>query len=118
MSTATCDTLSAMEEWNRTANAQTPLAKSSTSTAVVTMSHFDGEPALNNLKIATLVDRKREGRFVVAFCPICDHAEEVEDGGGGTEHTKQASMARIRLHIDRRHKRKPARVKISVRRAA
>jgi hypothetical protein len=54
-------------------------------------------------KIATLVDHQRDGRFVVAFCPICDHAEEAEDGGGGHSQTQSLSIAKIKLHIRNRH---------------
>jgi hypothetical protein len=62
-------------------------------------------PALRH-EITTLVDHEREGRFVVAFCPICDHAEESEDGGGGREHAQYASVAKIEVHIRKRHRAK------------
>jgi hypothetical protein len=65
-------------------------------------------------KIATLVDHQREGRFVIAFCPICDHAEEAEDDGGGRGKTESVSIAKIKVHISYRHRGKPERVKISV----
>lgn len=71
-------------------------------------------PSDSAAKIATLVDYQRDGRFVVAFCPICDHAEEAEDEGGGREHTASESIAKIRVHIFKRHHAKPAKVKISV----
>ncbi len=65
-------------------------------------------------KIATLVDHQREGRFVIAFCPICDHAEEAKDDGGGRGQMESISIAKIKVHISNRHRVKPARVKISV----
>jgi len=65
-------------------------------------------------KIATLVDHQREGRFVVAFCPICDHAEEAKDDGGGRGQTESVSIAKIKVHISNRHRARPLRVKISV----
>jgi hypothetical protein len=71
-------------------------------------------PTDARFKIATLVDHQREGRFVVAFCPICDHAEEAEDDGGGREQTASESIAKIKVHIRKRHQAAPARVKISV----
>jgi hypothetical protein len=60
-------------------------------------------PALRH-RISTLVDHEREGRFIVAFCPICDHAEESEDDGGGREHAQFASVAKIEVHIRERHR--------------
>ena len=65
-------------------------------------------------KITTLVDHQREGRFVVAFCPICDHAEEAKDDGGGRGQMESISIAKIKVHISNRHRTRPARVKISV----
>jgi hypothetical protein len=65
-------------------------------------------------KIATLVDHQRDGRFVVAFCPICDHAEEAEADGGGRGQAESVSIAKIKVHIRYRHRTKPAKVKISV----
>jgi hypothetical protein len=65
-------------------------------------------------KITTLLDHQREGRFVVAFCPICDHAEEAKDDGGGRGQMESISIAKIKVHISIRHRARPARVKISV----
>ena len=65
-------------------------------------------------KIATLVDHQREGRFIVAFCPICDHAEEAEDDGGGRGQAESVSVAKIKVHIRYRHRAKAEKVKISV----
>jgi hypothetical protein len=69
---------------------------------------------ISSHRIATLIDREREGRFVIAFCPICDHAEEAEDSGEGQDQAQTASVAKIRLHIQNRHPLRPSRVKISV----
>ena len=65
-------------------------------------------------RIATLVDHNREGRFVVAFCPICDHAEEAEDDGSGRDRTESQSVAKIKVHIHNRHRARAMKVKISV----
>jgi hypothetical protein len=65
-------------------------------------------------KIATLVDHEREGRFVFAFCPICDHVEEAGDDGGGREQAASDSVAKIKIHIRRVHREKPVGIKISV----
>lgn len=72
------------------------------------------DPLVSRHKIATLVDHHRDGHFVVAFCPICDHAEEAKDDGEGRSQTESASIAKIKIHIRNRHRAKPARVKISV----
>ena len=69
-------------------------------------------------KIATLVDHERDGRYVIAFCPICDHAEEAKDDGGGRVETESVSIAKIKVHIGSRHSTKAAKVKISVIRRA
>ena len=78
------------------------------------MNIFQPESSNQAHKITTLVDHQREGRFVVAFCPICDHAEEAKDDGGGRGQTESVSIAKIKVHISNRHRARPARVKISV----
>jgi hypothetical protein len=65
-------------------------------------------------KIATLVDHDRDGRFVFAFCPICDHVEEAGDDGGGREQAASDSVAKIKIHIRRVHPAQPVKIKISV----
>jgi hypothetical protein len=65
-------------------------------------------------KIATLVDHERDGRYIIAFCPICDHAEEAKDDGAGRDQTQFDSIAKIKLHIRHRHRTKSAKVKITV----
>ena len=75
--------------------------------------NFVLETDLSN-RIATLVDHRREGRFVVAFCPICDHAEEAEDAGAGRSETRSASVAKIKAHMRHAHRSRMARVKIQV----
>jgi hypothetical protein len=70
-------------------------------------------PIISEPKIATLVDHQRDGRFVIAFCPICDHAEEAEDDGIERGQTESVSVAKIKVHIRNRHNAKPAKVKIS-----
>ena len=69
-------------------------------------------PPVSPLKIATLVDHKRDGRFVIAYCPICDHAEEAEDNGDGRERAQSASVARIEVHIYKRHRAKAIHIKL------
>jgi hypothetical protein len=69
---------------------------------------------ISSPRVATLIDRQRDGRFVIAFCPICDHSEEAENGGEDHDQTQAASVAKIRLHIQNRHHPRPSKVKISV----
>jgi hypothetical protein len=57
-------------------------------------------------KITTLVDHHREGRYVIAFCPLCDHAAEAEDVGGGREQTASVSVAKIEAHLRRIHRKR------------
>ena len=78
------------------------------------MNVLEPEFSVPGPKIATLVDHQREGRFVIAFCPICDHAEEAKDDGGGRGQMESVSIAKIKVHISNRHRARPARVKISV----
>lgn len=64
-------------------------------------------------KITTLVDFDREGRFIFAFCPVCDHAVESEDTGAGRDRTASASVAKIEAHLRRVHRR-PVALKITI----
>ncbi|MEI7534501.1 MAG: hypothetical protein WCK57_09035 [Verrucomicrobiae bacterium] len=54
-------------------------------------------------KIATLVDHKRDGRFVIAFCPVCDWTAEATNKGLGAEEAASACIAEVKLHIRRAH---------------
>jgi len=65
-------------------------------------------------RITTLVDFHREGRFVIAFCPLCDHAEEAEDVGGGREQAASVSVSKIEAHLRRIHRNKSAALKITI----
>jgi len=78
------------------------------------MNTFPAESFQPPEKIATLVNRQRDGLLVFAFCPICDHAEEARDQGGGQEQTQSDSIAKIKLHIRKIHRSKQPRIKISI----
>jgi hypothetical protein len=54
--------------------------------------------------ISTLVDHGRDKQFVVAFCPICDHAEEAPARDNDLETAKNSSIAIIRQHLRRKHR--------------
>ena len=73
----------------------------------------DRLPPVARDKISTLVDHSREGKFVTAFCPICDRTAEATENGRGREEATADSIARIQLHINKSHPPKTKRVKIS-----
>ena len=73
----------------------------------------DRLPPVSHDKIPTLVDHAREGKFVFAFCPICDRVEEAAENGRGREHAAANSIAKIQLHIRKSHPPKTKRIKIS-----
>jgi hypothetical protein len=56
--------------------------------------------------ISTLVDHQRDGRFIVAFCPVCDRMEEVAEAGRSRADATAECIAKIRLHINRAHRPK------------
>jgi hypothetical protein len=72
------------------------------------MNKIRPEPPGLRYKITTLVTHNRNGRSVIAFCPICDHVEEARDDGVGREQTQTVSVAKIQAHIRRRHRSKAA----------
>ena len=73
----------------------------------------DRLPPVSPDKISTLVDHSREGKFVIAFCPICDRTAEATENGRGREEAMADSIAKIQLHIRKSHPPKTKRVKIS-----
>ena len=68
---------------------------------------------VSHANIPTLVDHAREGKFVIAFCPICDRTAEASENGRGREDAMADSIAKIQLHIRKSHPPKTKRVKIS-----
>ena len=73
----------------------------------------DRLPPVSHDRISTLVDHAREGKIVIAFCPICDLAAEAADEGRGSEFAMANSIAKIQLHIRKSHPPKTKHVKIS-----
>jgi hypothetical protein len=53
--------------------------------------------------ISTLLDKRADGIYGVAFCPICDKDEETRDQGNG-QRAVAASIVKIRNHIRSRHR--------------
>jgi hypothetical protein len=76
----------------------------------------DNQPEVedSSTEITTLVDHQREGRYVFAFCPICDHAEEARDAGRGRDMALSDSVNKIKAHLRKAHRAKTANLKISV----
>jgi len=74
----------------------------------------DQLPAESTEVIPTLVDHDRDARFIIAFCPICDRMAKAPDDGRGLEGTAARCIAEIKLHISKRHRPKPPRVKVSI----
>lgn len=60
-------------------------------------------------EIPTLIDQQSDGRFIVAFCPVCDHTEEVPDDGCGPDGVTALCVNKIKTHIRQRHFSKPRR---------
>jgi len=54
--------------------------------------------------ISTLLDKKRDGIYGIAFCPICDKAEESHDQGKGQTHAVTVSIAKVRKHMRLDHR--------------
>jgi len=68
-------------------------------------------PTVSLDEIPTLVDHHRNGRFVIAFCPVCDRMAEAPDDGRGREGTAAVCIAEIKLHIRKAHRPKSLRAK-------
>ena len=67
----------------------------------------DSLPPILIDQVSTLVDQQRDGKFVVAFCPICDWTEQVATvDERSREQVKTASIAKIQVHIRKRHRPK------------
>jgi hypothetical protein len=54
--------------------------------------------------ISTLLDKRRGGIYSIAFCPICDAAEESHDQGNGQKHAITDSIVKVRDHMRLRHR--------------
>jgi hypothetical protein len=61
-------------------------------------------PTRTATHIATLVDYSRDRRFVFAFCPLCDHAEESPIFADDVAAAKDSSIAIIRRHLRHKHR--------------
>ena len=60
-------------------------------------------------KISILVEKKPDGIYGIAFCPICDKAEESRDQGKGQTHAVTISIAKVHNHLRLSHRVKDSR---------
>jgi len=56
--------------------------------------------------ISTLLDKRRGEIYSIAYCPICDRAEESHDQGNGQKHAVTALIVKVRQHMRLVHRAK------------
>lgn len=61
-------------------------------------------PASRGYTIPTLLDKKRDGIYGIAYCPICDRAEESHDQGNGGGFAVARSVDKVRKHMRTKHR--------------
>ena len=49
--------------------------------------------------ISTLSEKQRDGIHGIAYCPICDKAEESHDQGNGERGAVTISIGKVRIHM-------------------
>jgi len=55
-------------------------------------------------RISTLREKRRDGVRGIAYCPICDKAEESHDSGNDAQQAITVSIGKIRIHMRLRHR--------------
>lgn len=60
----------------------------------------------HSLVIPTLLEVNRDGIYLVAYCPVCDKLEKAKVEYAGQPRHSVASVAKIRRHLQQRHRRK------------
>jgi hypothetical protein len=58
------------------------------------------------ITIPTLLQRRSDGIHAFAYCPFCDEMEQSLDAEYNQERALAASVAKIRKHMHRKHRRK------------
>lgn len=53
--------------------------------------------------IPTLLERRNDGIYAFAYCPICDQVEETHDGGKGQQYALIGSIDKIQRHMKISH---------------
>jgi hypothetical protein len=56
--------------------------------------------------IPTLVEVNQDGLYLRAYCPLCDKSEQAKVEYLGQPRQSVASVARIRAHLQKRHRRR------------
>lgn len=59
--------------------------------------------------IPTLVEVGKDGLYVVAYCPVCDKSERSKVAYAGQPRASVDSIARIRAHWQKKHRKQGAR---------
>ena len=54
--------------------------------------------------ISTLRENRRDGTLGIAYCPICDRAEESHDQGAAGEQAIIISIGKVRIHMHLVHR--------------
>jgi hypothetical protein len=54
--------------------------------------------------IPTLLDKRSDGIYIIAFCPICDKAEESPDCGNEQNQAATDSIRKVRRHMLLKHR--------------
>jgi len=54
--------------------------------------------------ISTLREQRRDGVRGIAYCPICDKAEESHDHGNDAKQAITVSIGKIRIHMRLKHR--------------
>ena len=58
--------------------------------------------------ISTLSEKQRDGIHGIAYCPICDKAEESHDRGNDERGAITISIGKVRIHMRLTHRIKDA----------
>jgi hypothetical protein len=66
-------------------------------------SSMDGISSFGGYTIPVYIDRKKDGIYGIAICPICHEAEESPDEGQGEKYAAGASIVKIRNHMRLKH---------------
>lgn len=60
--------------------------------------------SLGGYRISTLQEKRHDGTRGIAFCPICDKAEESEDPGDAGKRAIAISIGKVRIHMRLAHR--------------
>ena len=66
--------------------------------------HMADINSFGDYTISTLREKRRDGTRGIAFCPICDQAEESHDHGNNEEQAVTISIGKVRIHMQLTHR--------------